>query len=433
MMPKGFRPKCHKLAIQLPAEEEPKPKVKKGAKKKNNDENGENITLETKKKKSTKFSKPNINVDFDLFSQLPDINLDYNNAPSGSTSAFSEMNSSNMKQLTKETKPKKKAASTKKNANVTTNSNEIQLKLFQDTNFLNMTRKTLTRTNTGTILISKPPNIKNLTKFLSKKESVSVESLSKINLSECIQLWQNDEDDFLTIGACDESTASEKHNTSLNKTLLLKEKFENFYSKLIEGINLSDDELEDESQEESDDMKIAETEFKESSKAGSKIKDYEIPETVLNDLFMDDDDDEEVVELKLPKCDSNQINKLSKLSELFCDEDDEEDDEKLLNFVENFRETSNSVNVTMHVPGTMNFLDNNLDVYISPDQKKPSLDSNPRPSLKDKTNGLETIKEEIKAHESNFKKTEYSENYFSGIFSDNEEDFKENQVTTFLN
>ncbi len=425
MMPKGFRPKCHKLAIQLPAEEEPKPKVKKGTKKKNNDENGENIPLETKKKKSTKFSKPNINVDFDLLSQLPEINLDYNDVPNGSTSVVLEMNSSNIKKPTKETKPKKKAASTKKNANVTTNPNEIQLKLFQDTNFLNMTRKTLTRTNTGTILISKPPNIKNLTKFLSKKESVSIESLSKINLSDCIQLWQNDEDDFLTIGAFDESTESEKNNTSLNETLLLKEKFENYYSKLIEGINLSDDDdddVENESQEESDDLKIEETEIKESSKTESKIKDYEIPETILNDLFREEDDDYDVVEPKLPKCDPIQINKLSKLSELFCDEDDDEDDEKLLNFVENFRESSKSVNVTMHVPDTMNFPDNNL--Y----QKKPSLDSNSKRLLKDKTNGLQTIKEEIKSHESNLKKNKYSENYFSGIFSDVEEDFKENQV-----
>ena len=158
----GFRPKCQKLVIQLPVEEEPKLKEKKVTAKKNAEENNDGVPGEAKKKKSTKFSKPNINVDLDLFSQLPDLNLDYNSAPSTSLT----LNATSSKKNIDDSKKQKKATSkTKKSENTTTNPNEIQLKLFQDCNFLNVTRKTLTRTNTGTLVISKPPNIKNLTKF----------------------------------------------------------------------------------------------------------------------------------------------------------------------------------------------------------------------------------------------------------------------------
>jgi len=463
--------------------------------KKNTEENNDGVLGEPKKKKSTKFSKPNINVDLDLFSQLPDLNLDYNSAPSTSLT----LNATSSKKNVDDSKKQKKATSkTKKSDNTTTNPNEIQLKLFQDCNFLNVTRKTLTRTNTGTLVISKPPNIKNLTKFLSKKESVSLESLAKVNLGELVELWQNDEDDFITIGAADESSTSDKHSTSLNETILLKEKFENYYSKLIEGLSMSDEEEE----QDSDDSQIIET----SLKTGSKKNNYEIPISELKVLFMDEDDENDELQSKIvvntindnkpllvpdtielmdsdlglcssvdqnlkevkssrliidtkngintkngdlneldelfkneddekveyqsknvvnTQNDLSQLDKITKLDELFGDDDDD-DDEQLLNFAENFAACAKNDNNMLFVPDTM---DNNMGLCNTVDQLKSSR------LLIDKTNGLHTIKEETdviqgsncKLAKNNFESNEMS---YSKVFDGNEAKFK-NQVTFF--
>jgi phage anti-repressor protein len=463
--------------------------------KKNTEENNDGVLGETKKKKSTKFSKPNINVDFDLFSQLPDLNLDYNSAPSTSVT----LNATNSKKNIDDSKKQKKATSkAKKSENTSRNPNEIQLKLFQDCNFLNVTRKTLTRTNTGTLVISKPPTIKNLTKFLSKKESISLESLAKVNLGELIELWQNDEDDFITIGADDESATSDKHSTSLNETILLKEKFENYYSKLIEGLSMS----EEEEEEDSDYSQIIET----SVKIGSKKNNYEIPISELKELFMEEDDetgelqskivvntkndnkpllvpdtidltdsdlglcssvDQNLKEVKSSRLiidtknglntknedlneldelfkdeddvkveyqsknvvntqnDLSQLNKISKLDELFCDDDDE-DDEQLLNFAENFAACAKNDNKLLFVPDTM---DNNLGLCNVVD--KIFQEAKSSRLLTDKTNGPHTIKEVTSIQGSNCKLTknnfESNEMPCSKVLDDNQANFK-NQV-----
>ncbi|CAF0760948.1 unnamed protein product [Brachionus calyciflorus] len=329
MIPKGLRPKCHKMKIVIPQEDEVT-ETEKEAKKKVSKKKEKNIddTEDSKKKsRNTKTSKKNSKnkndeKDDSFCSQrLPDLDLDldFNNKT---------INQSNVS-----------VSFTKTPVAKTT-----QLKLFNDSNTLNIKS---TKLDSDILskqkLVPDPPNFKKIFKCLSKKGKENDELFStSFDLSECIKLWQTDEDDFLT---CRETS----FNTSnILDEVNLVEKFENFYINLTNGISDDDDDEEKNDDEILPDITMGNTEIHDqqmiiddtlslSHKQVEIKEDLQfkpiVKETTLNDLFMDDDEDDDLKYL-------NQVNLDVKKDKFCIDETINEEPQikpvnKILNNVKN--------------------------------------------------------------------------------------------------
>ena len=451
MIPKGLQPKCHKLFIEVPVEieqtkEDKKAKKKKGASDPDESTVVSKTTAAAKKTKITNFTKLNINLDDDFSTQLPD--LDFN----VDSNSFNDENPRDSKNSVAKQPAKKKTATRKAAAKSSKNPNETQLKLFQDCNFLNLAKKSTSRANTDSLIVSKPPMTRNLTRFLAKKDSLNADDLSKINLAECIQLWQTDEDDFITIGANESSDSTHfDKQTNLNESLVLKDKFSTFYSQLIDGLTLSDEEEDNEVEEDKEeayevnDTIDVDMVFEKSHDLQPKNFNVKSGEENLEDLFSDDETEakpelaaEKIVltsmqngkdETGFPMypSQSQNCNQVSKLQGLFADDEDE-DDILLANIVE-----SASTKAPIIIPDTMDIGVYDFSANSKCEPFKTPTDP-PSRRLAEKTNKLEAINEEDSKLQNPLLKSikNFDIDLHSGLFSDDEDDCKENEVIYVL-
>ena len=313
MIPKGTKPKCHKVFITIPEEKPPEEKKPKGKKEK---EPKSTEDKAGKKKKTNAKDKKKLDKNSDVSdSELPDFDFDLKTYEP-KTSMMDDKRIINETNLNldaslKKDKAKKtsKVESTDKQTTSSSSSTTTQLKLLNNCNFLNLNKKPTSSVNIGSLMVPEPPNVKKLIKTLGKKN----EDLAEINIKDCIRLWETDEDDFLTFGNTNKEDANSsdtisKNKNNLNESIVLKEKFSLFYSELLGNLTLNDasDDREmivDDTISSNNNSKNSTSNVNTSNPKNSfsekppepiqqkKEANFQVFDSNLNDLFSDDEND----------------------------------------------------------------------------------------------------------------------------------------------
>lgn len=369
MIPKGLKPKCHKMKIVLPEEQQEEKPKKTSKKKEKVIEENEEPKKKTKAPKGSKKKSKNVEEqkeDSFCSQRFPDLDLDVTSNKENVTISVSK----------------------------TPKLNTTQLKLFSDSNVLNIKS---TKLDSDILnkqkIVPDPPNFKRIFKCLSKKSKENEDIFcTSFDLGECIRLWQTDEDDFMV---CKETSLNVTN--SLDESSLI-EKFENFYINLIDGLSDSDEDNDDEKlpnitspgQEQSvhsidvqsmiidDTLSLSHKEVDQMPKIETIQNDQEfkpIKETTLNDLFMDDDGEDD--DLKY----LNDINLDAKSNQYCIDETIHEEPKvkvvnKALNLVknENVKEGNSSPLTAQNSSTPRSILKKRTQISYSPLSYSPMVD-----------------------------------------------------------
>jgi hypothetical protein len=239
MIPKHIKIKCHKMFIKVPDEKdqtvnESKATTKKTTKKtklkKEKDESIKNDETYNQTMNNNKIESL-LRFASSQSSQLPNLDFDLENSSEQWTHNYDQ--TTNFDISSKPTSSKLSISNNKNDYNFF--KNNIHCSLTSKSSISNASKQNLK--------VNAPVKVNTLLKISSLKGLSSLaDEFSKVNLNECIQLWQTDEDDFRIIkddfhNTSNNNDSINENKYSINESQNLLNKFADFYKKLLSDLD----------------------------------------------------------------------------------------------------------------------------------------------------------------------------------------------------